>query len=67
MRTSLLRKCAIFLKIEKIAEKNLNNDIIFYIFMSSNNQGMRRYKVNEVLKMLEADGWYLVKQKGSHR
>ncbi len=63
----LLQICAIFLKIEKIAEKNLYNDIIFYIFVSSNNQGMRRYKVNEVLKMLEADGWYLVKQKGSHR
>ena len=63
----LLQICAIILKIEKFAEKNLYNDIIFYIFVSSNNQGMRRYKVNEVLKMLEADGWYLVKQKGSHR
>ena len=51
----------------KKVQKNLHNDIIFYIFVPSNSQGMRRYKVNEVLKMLEADGWYLVKQKGSHR
>lgn len=28
---------------------------------------MRRYKVSEVIRMLEADGWYLVAQKGSHR
>ncbi|OCQ95329.1 addiction module toxin, HicA family [Nostoc sp. MBR 210] len=24
-------------------------------------------KVREVIKMLEADGWYLVRTKGSHR
>lgn len=28
---------------------------------------MKRYKVKEVIKMLEADGWYCVGQKGSHR
>ena len=28
---------------------------------------MKRYKVHEVIEMLEADGWYLVGQKGSHR
>ena len=28
---------------------------------------MKRYKVKEVIKMLEADGWRLVATKGSHR
>ena len=28
---------------------------------------MKRYKVREVIQMLEADGWYLHTQKGSHR
>lgn len=28
---------------------------------------MKRYKVKEVIKMLEADGWYLLKTKGDHR
>ena len=28
---------------------------------------MKRYKVSEVLDMLKADGWYLDRQKGSHR
>ena len=28
---------------------------------------MRRYKVSEVIRRLEADGWYLVGQRGSHR
>lgn len=28
---------------------------------------MKRYKVREVIKMLEADGWYLVTVKGDHR
>lgn len=28
---------------------------------------MKRYKVHEVIEMLEADGWCLVGQKGSHR
>ena len=28
---------------------------------------MKRYKVREVIKMLEADGWFLYTQKGSHR
>ena len=28
---------------------------------------MKRFKVKEIIKMLEADGWYLVKTKGSHR
>jgi predicted RNA binding protein YcfA (HicA-like mRNA interferase family) len=28
---------------------------------------MKRYKVREVIKMLEADGWYLATTKGDHR
>jgi predicted RNA binding protein YcfA (HicA-like mRNA interferase family) len=28
---------------------------------------MKRFKVKEIIKMLEDDGWYIVKQKGSHR
>ena len=28
---------------------------------------MKRYKVKEVIKMLEADGWAKVSYKGSHR
>lgn len=28
---------------------------------------MKRFKVNEIIKMLEADGWYFSKQVGSHR
>ena len=28
---------------------------------------MKRFKVKEIIKMLEDDDWYIVKQKGSHR
>jgi predicted RNA binding protein YcfA (HicA-like mRNA interferase family) len=28
---------------------------------------MKRYKVKEVIKMLSAEGWYIIGQKGSHR
>lgn len=28
---------------------------------------MNRYKVKEIIKMLEADGWYLYNTKGDHR
>lgn len=28
---------------------------------------MNRYKVKEVIKMLEAEGWYLKRIKGDHR
>ncbi len=28
---------------------------------------MKKYKVSEILKMLSKDGWYLHKQRGSHR
>ncbi|MBW8361197.1 MAG: type II toxin-antitoxin system HicA family toxin [Kaistella sp.] len=28
---------------------------------------MKRIKVNEIIRMLQKDGWYLDRQKGSHR
>lgn len=28
---------------------------------------MKRYKVKEVIAMLEAEGWYLARTKGDHR
>ncbi len=28
---------------------------------------MKRYKVKEILKMLEAEGWFLARTRGSHR
>ena len=28
---------------------------------------MKRYKVIEVIRMLEADGWRMVRQRGDHR
>ncbi len=28
---------------------------------------MKRYKVSEILKMLERDGWNIARQRGSHR
>lgn len=28
---------------------------------------MKRHKVKDILKMLKTDGWYLDRQKGSHR
>lgn len=28
---------------------------------------MKKYKVKEVLRMLEQDGWYLARTKGDHR
>ncbi len=28
---------------------------------------MKRYKVSEILKMLEKDGWNVARQRGSHR
>lgn len=28
---------------------------------------MRRYKVREVIEMLKKDGWYQIRQRGSHR
>jgi predicted RNA binding protein YcfA (HicA-like mRNA interferase family) len=45
------------------------NDSNYTIFAKSNNNKskMKRYKVKEVIRMLEAEGWQLSYQKGSHR
>ena len=43
------------------------NDSIFGIFTKSISQLMRRYKVKEVIKMLEREGWYIDRQRGTHR
>lgn len=39
----------------------------FTTFAVSNKNDMKRLKVKEVIKLLEADGWYLVTTNGSHR
>jgi predicted RNA binding protein YcfA (HicA-like mRNA interferase family) len=28
---------------------------------------LKTWKVKEIVKLIEADGWYLVRQKGSHK
>ena len=38
-----------------------------YIQELSKNSGGSILKVREIIKMIEADGWYLVATKGSHR
>ena len=39
----------------------------FYYLCSNISTNMKAYKVIEVIKMLEADGWVLVATKGDHR
>jgi predicted RNA binding protein YcfA (HicA-like mRNA interferase family) len=49
----------------------LRNNSKYTIFAKSDNntthQAMKKYKVGNVLEMLKNDGWYLDRQKGSHR
>ena len=45
----------------------LENGILFTTFACQIGTIMRAYKVIEVIKMLEADGWILVATKGDHR
>lgn len=46
---------------------NLQNGILFIIFVPSNETiNMKAYKVIEVIRLLEADGWILVATKGDH-
>jgi predicted RNA binding protein YcfA (HicA-like mRNA interferase family) len=54
-------------RFRKITPEYLINDIIIYIFVVSKQGNMKRYKVKEVIKLLENDGWYLAYQEGSHR
>lgn len=45
-------------------------DSIYTIFVRSNNNNkhnMKRYKVKEVIRMLEVEGWHLDYWKGDHR
>lgn len=47
---------------------NLQNGILFITFVPSNEtKNMKAYKVIEVIRLLEADGWILVATKGDHR
>ncbi|MEG2243368.1 MAG: type II toxin-antitoxin system HicA family toxin [Muribaculaceae bacterium] len=34
---------------------------------NDNNSNMKRYKVKEVIELLEQDGWYKIATKGDHR
>jgi predicted RNA binding protein YcfA (HicA-like mRNA interferase family) len=47
----------------------LVNGVLLYIFVGSIkiNNKMKRYKVKEIISLLEQDGWILMRQKGSHR
>ena len=38
-----------------------------YIFAIPNNQKMKRYKVSQIIKLLEDDGWIIKNWKGDHR
>ena len=33
----------------------------------TNYKAMKKYKVKEVIELLEKEGWYLLNKKGSHR
>ena len=38
----------------------------YYLCIAKTNTAMRAYKVIEVIRLLEADGWILVATKGDH-
>lgn len=38
-----------------------------YIFVVPNNKEMKRYKVSQIIKLLEQDGWQIKNCKGDHR
>ena len=33
----------------------------------NNKRFMKVYKVSEIIKLIESDGWYIVRTKGDHR
>ena len=37
------------------------------IFVIPNNKEMKRYKVSQIIKLLEQDGWQIKNWKGGHR
>lgn len=47
--------------------KILENDINIYIFALPNKQEMKRYKVSQIIKLLEQDGWRIKNWRGDHR
>ena len=47
--------------------QNLVDGRIIATFVLSNRKNMKRYKVKQVIKILEEDGWYLNRTKGDHR
>ena len=47
--------------------KILENDIKIYIFALPNKQEMKRYKVSQIIKLLEQDGWRIKNWRGDHR
>ncbi len=50
-----------FLPLNFVISRNITT------FVMSNHYNMKRYKVKEIIKMLEADGWVLTCWKGDHR
>ena len=48
-----------------VKENYFANVIFFYIFV--NNWSMKRYKVKQVLDMLQKDGWEIKRIVGDHR
>lgn len=40
--------------------------MILLSLLSEQEEAMRK-KVKEIIEMIEADGWFLVRQKGSHK
>lgn len=51
------------LNLWKIISRNIGVDIKFYIFVGL----MKRYKVRQIIRFLERDGWRLRNCKGDHR
>lgn len=57
----------LFFAVVKFLPKYLDIRRNISTFVPSDEIIMKRYKVKEVIEMLEADGWYLATTKGSHR
>lgn len=51
----------------KMISENLGYSRNFTTFAMSSKNALNKYKVKEVIKMLEDDGWFLLTIKGDHR
>ncbi len=60
------RGCFLFFFLKKGPEKIVIG-IKITTFVRSNHYNIKRYKVKEIIKMLEADGWFLSCWRGDHR